>query len=305
VISHYTIPYCIAVGTQEPTKQPAEAPTTNPTLLNSPTLTASPTSSTNIKYGLQDDCKTNVSSKYNICLDLKSTSGNIESWMESFSLARDRWEEVIVEDDGDPMNIADYLDAADIATELPDGVDDVYIAGSVIHIDGKGGILGMAGPTVINQDSNGNVRALAGVMMFDEADVQNMINAGTWTNVILHEMGNVLGIGTLWWYNGLHSGSTNDDKYKGTYAKQAWKDMGCSGRLPIETDGPRGTAGGHWDEACLDGELMTGYVEQTQRMPLSTLTIASLKDMGYGVNLNAADELSIDRVGNCGSYTTE
>jgi hypothetical protein len=224
--------------------------------------------------------------------------------MDSFSSARDRWEEVIVNDDGDPIDIAPYIDAAVIATELPDTVDDVYIAGSVIPLDGMGGILGMAGPTVITDHSNG-VRPLAGVMKFDKADVQNMINKGTWTNVILHEMGHVLGIGTLWNYNQLHSGDNADDKYKGRSAKQAWKDMGCSGRLPIETDGSDGTAGGHWDEACLDGELMTGYVETTQSMPLSRLTIASLQDMGYGVNLNAADEFSKDHLGNCGNYCPE
>jgi hypothetical protein len=35
------------------------------------------------------------------------------------------------------------------------------------------------------------------------------------------------------------------------------------------------------------------------------LTIASLKDMGYGVNLNAADEFSIDRLGKCGNFCPE
>jgi hypothetical protein len=292
VISHYTIPSRIAAGTQSNDEDPK---TSSPI--------ASPTSSNNIKYGLQGDCKTNDPSKYNICLDLKSTSGQIESWMDSFSLARDRWEEVIVDDDGAPINIAPSVGAPYIATELPDRVDDVYIAGSVVPVDGKGGILGMAGPTAIKIDSNGNVHALAGVMKFDEADVQNMIKVGAWTNVILHEMGHVLGIGTLWKGNQLHSGS--NDNYEGSEAKQAWKDMGCSGRLPVETDGGSGTAGGHWDEACLDGELMTGYVETTQSMPLSRLTIASLKDMGYGVNLNAADEFGIDRLMNCGSYCPE
>jgi hypothetical protein len=293
VISHFTIPYFIADGTQSNNEA------TDSTKNNSPT------SSINVKYGLQDDCKTNDPSKYNICLDLKSTSGKIESWMDSFSLARDRWEEVIVKDDGNPTNIAKYINAADIATKLPKKVDDVYIAGSVIHLDGKGGILGMAGPTVVKQDSSGNLHALAGVMKFDKADVQNMINDGTWTNVILHEMGHVLGIGTLWRVNKVHSGSTHDANYRGSSAKQAWKDMGCSGRLPVETDGAYGTAGGHWDEACLDGELMTGYVERGQSMPLSRLTIASLKDMGYGVNLNAADKFSKDRLGNCGNFCPE
>ena len=59
-------------------------------------------------------------------------------------MARDRWEEVIVDDDGDPIDIAPDVGARYIATELPDTVDDVYIAVSVILWDGPGGILGVA-----------------------------------------------------------------------------------------------------------------------------------------------------------------
>ena len=43
----------------------------------------------------------------------------------------------------------------------------------------------------------------------------------------------------------------------------------------------------HWDEDCLLDELMTGYVVGT-RMPLSTLTIASLEDSGYPVDYSVA-----------------
>jgi hypothetical protein len=53
-------------------------------------------------------------------------------------------------------------------------------------------------------------------MRFDEADVQNMINIGAWTNVILHEIGHVLGIGTLWNNNQLHSSNKADDNYEGS-----------------------------------------------------------------------------------------
>jgi hypothetical protein len=165
----------------------------------------------------------------------------------------------------------------------------------------------MAATTAINQDSNGKLHASAGVMKFDEADVQKLINNEAWTNAILHEMGHVLGIGLLWKRNQLYSGiKTEEDEYKGSEAKQVWEDMGCSGPLPVETDGSSGSAGFHWDEICLRGELMTGYVQGGQAsMPLSRLTIASLKDMGYGVNSDAADEFSIYRLEHCGSYCPE
>ena len=57
--------------------------------------------------------------------------------------------------------------------------------------------------------------------------------------------------------------------------------------LTDHTGGP-GTAEGHWRETTFDDELMTGFIEQGE-MPLSRMTIASLQDLGYEVNLDAAN----------------
>ena len=57
----------------------------------------------------------------------------------------------------------------------------------------------------------------------------------------------------------------------------------------MEKDGGEGTRGGHWDEKCMDKELMTGYVEGGPPMPISKLTLASVEDLGYTVNYGVAD----------------
>jgi hypothetical protein len=230
-------------------------------------------------------------------LDLKSTSGNFETWMQSFGKAKDRWEQVIVQDDGQPSNVKSKLPAKYIATEVPDLVDDVYIAGIEAYIDGRGKILGSAGATMA-RIVDGKYHALSGFMRFDEADIEWMIARGLWTGVILHEMGHVLGIGTLWGRNKLHE--ANSDEYQGKFAKAEWAKLGCSGKLPVETDGGPGTAFSHWDEACLNQELMTGYVDSDMR--LSALTVASLQDIGYGVDYTAADPYDISMLDKCGEY---
>lgn len=114
-------------------------------------------------------------------------------------------------------------------------------------------------------------------------------------------MGHVLGIGTLFSHNGLHSGRSNSDYYSGSRAQDEWEVFCPGGRLPIETDGGQGTAGGHWDEKCLRGEMMTGFLSPGA-MQLSRLTIASLADMGYGVSMVGADPYTRDNLGNCGNY---
>ena len=53
----------------------------------------------------------------------------------------------------------------------------------------------------------------------------------------------MIGIGTLWDFqnNDLY---TSGEFYKaGTNAEARWNDIGCTGRLPVETDGGPGTAG--------------------------------------------------------------
>jgi len=100
-------------------------------------------------------------------------------------------------------------------------------------------------------------------------------------------MAHVIGIGTLWARNGLVNSNL---VYTGSIAKRVWtEDWGCVGSPPVEKDGGAGTRGGHWDEQCMDKELMTGYVEGGPPMPISRLTLASVEDMGYKVNYGVAD----------------
>lgn len=239
-------------------------------------------------------------SKFNICLDLRSESGQYETWMDAFALARNRWEEIIVDDGDPPRDLRDVLSGEDIATGLPSVVDDMYVACSVVPIDGEGRILGMAGPTLIKADSNGNRIPVAGVMEFDKDDV-DALGDEEWNNVIKHELAHVLGFGTMFELNGLHSGSTNSDLYLGEFANAEWETICPGGRIPIETDGGEGTAGGHWDEDCLAGELMTGFLGD-EFAALSRLSIAALRDIGYGVNMDAADPYSTNDLDDCGSY---
>eukprot|EP01024_Parvocaulis_polyphysoides_P052714 TRINITY_DN52197_c0_g1_i1.p2 TRINITY_DN52197_c0_g1~~TRINITY_DN52197_c0_g1_i1.p2 ORF type:complete len:179 (+),score=22.88 TRINITY_DN52197_c0_g1_i1:36-539(+) len=118
-----------------------------------------------------------------------------------------------------------------------------------------------------------------------------MVENGTFSSVILHEMGHVLGIGTLWdgflsnW-NGLSVDDTRnrDPRLLGSNAALAvYKEL--TGRndatdIPLEDTGGPGTYAGHWRESELDIELMTGYAE-SGAMPLSKLTVAILQDLGY------------------------
>ena len=59
---------------------------------------------------------------------------------------------------------------------------------------------------------------------------------------------------------------------------------------PVENLFGAGTAGAHWRESVFHAELMTGFIEVPGvQMPLSRITIASMKDLGYDVDYSQAD----------------
>ncbi len=67
---------------------------------------------------------------------------------------------------------------------------------------------------------------------------------------------------------------------------------GASKRVPVENTGGPGTRGGHWREAVFRNELMSGFIA-TPDNPISRMTVASLQDLGYDVNPDAAEPYAL------------
>ncbi len=207
------------------------------------------------------------------------TSPVTASQQAAFNAAAARWSQVIT---GDLPGVT-----------LPGGtfVDDVRIDASIVAIDGVGGTLGQAGPTAFR----GGVGGLpyTGGMEFDSADVAAMQSGNTFQSVIMHEMGHVLGIGTLWSTLGLVTGAGGSDPvFTGTNAVREYNAIfGVSGTsVPVENTGGPGTRDSHWRETTMRTELMTGFAEPAGvAMPISRITVGSLADIGYTVNYGAAD----------------
>jgi hypothetical protein len=57
----------------------------------------------------------------------------------------------------------------------------------------------------------------------------------------------------------------------------------------VENTGGSGTANVHWRESVFGNELMTGWLSGSTQ-PLSRITVGSLADIGYQVDMNAADQ---------------
>jgi len=154
-------------------------------------------------------------------------------------------------------------------------------------IDKVGGTLGYAGYRSISNEF-GDLPT-SGMMKFDEYDIENLKNQGTLEDLILHEMGHVLGIGSLWKFKGLIPANCHELEENVVYN---------DGHILIENDGGPGTKCSHWDESIYKDELMTGYLGKVNY--LTNITVSSLDDLGYIVDYNSD---TIDKNGNGSSLT--
>jgi hypothetical protein len=140
-------------------------------------------------------------------------------------------------------------------------------------------------------------------MRFDVDDIKSLSSNGRLASVVLHEMLHVIGIGTLWRARDMLVGSGSTDprfigNLAGTQCIAAGGLASCGdGRVPVENSGGSGTVEVHWRESVFDAEVMTGFVESNAAMPLSTISFASLQDLGYGINLLSADPFLVPTPG--------
>jgi hypothetical protein len=69
---------------------------------------------------------------------------------------------------------------------------------------------------------------------------------------------------------------------------------GAPRSVPVEDQGGPGTRDSHWRERTFGPELMTGYVSRPGVLnPLSRVTVASLADLGYVVDVTAAEAYAL------------
>lgn len=219
---------------------------------------------------------------------------------QAVSAAVNRWSSVIVRDLADiPVDLA----AAYCFPNQPrinERVDDLLLYVEFVAIDGPGQVLGESGPCIVRSE---NRLPIIGFLKLDTADLLRMEQGGTLDDVVLHEMGHILGIGTLWEDKNLLSGAgTTDPRFLGGNAINAFTLMGGAAlSVAVENTGGQGTADGHWRESTFGNELMTGYIGSLPN-PLSALTIASLQDLGYGASSSAASSYVLG--GGYGHVTT-
>jgi len=180
-------------------------------------------------------------------------------------------------------------------------------------IDGPGKTVGLGGPCVLRDDAP-QLTAL-GTVTVDKADVGLLQQQGLLVATLTHEIGHILGIGTLWdpadaFFPNLATGiGGSDPVFIGRQARVASAALGFTADsslgVPIENTGTvgDGTRDAHWRASVFGHELMTGTLHAGLN-PISLVTIQTLADFGYPVVPEAADDFNILNVNSPGSWIT-
>ena len=232
------------------------------------------------------------------------------SHQAAFNAAVTRWESIITSDIPDVFVSADEGGTID-GVKIFGLVDDLRIYARLTNIDGPGETLGSAGPREMREQSK---LPIVAQMKFDTSDLGDFTLEAL-QDLYLHEMGHCLGIGTLWKRLGLLKNPSieyqffiipieiddADTHFAGAQAIEAFNDAGgtdyADGKVPVENEkGGPGTRDGHWRQSVFGpNELMEGFLSPSAvtRDPLSAITIQSLSDLGYIVDVSQADAYTL------------
>ena len=198
-----------------------------------------------------------------------------------------RWMAVIVEELPDYEFIQGWSGrCGDHTYEITAGerIDDLRIYMTTFGEDDHPTAVGWGGPSLLREETHLPVLGCVGFNL----ESANLLTTG------LHEVGHVLGFGTVWRDLGLIQDLSRDDPnadthFNGPLAIVAFDDAGGTGytgaKVPVKK-----MDGAHWrGEVFERGELMLPWGGGQ----LSAVTVQSLADLGYGVDVSQADAFTL------------
>ena len=218
-----------------------------------------------------------------------------DAWRVAVENAVGRWEEVIVADY--PNVVADQYRYC--GREEWKEVDDLWIQ---VEWQDRPGHIGGAAVVCDSVPTLGfpGGRPTAGIVYLNSYafNTEKVIDADWTEDVLLHEIGHVLGIGGFWERTGYLRLGVDRPEWTGPKAAAAYarvrpvqaasaRSRGVYG-VPVEDDGI------HWRDQpyAVDGDDFTYYVGDLMGPgvgPLTEISIGALEDIGYAVDYDAAD----------------
>lgn len=219
-----------------------------------------------------------------------------------------RWETIITQGlpdvDFSTNEFVVLNDDGRVRTSVNDIVDDLRIF--IVKADLEEGVLGQAGPVFVRSGNPTGLPALGQIWINPYWIAQfsahePLYREERWVHdLMLHETAHALGFGSSWRQLGLVHELTGDTYFSGEHAIEAFNAAGGEGysrnKVPVESGhlGASCAAGLHWNPYVFRGfdrefgaELMEPSIAKEHA--LSAITVQSIADLGYVVDVSRAD----------------
>lgn len=154
-------------------------------------------------------------------------------------------------------------------------------------------VAGAAGPCYLR---GGSLIPAFGAVVLN--DLTGRLPAEESDALALHELLHAMGMILFTWKElALADTSVSTaTEFTGARARAAYRAAGGTrgrGGVPLENDGEEGSRDTHWEYDVFRSEIFTATLAQGGRMPLSSVTVAALGDLGYAADTLMSDAFRI------------
>lgn len=224
-----------------------------------------------------------------------------DAYQADFQAAADRVSQMVL--GPVPGYLADEPASSDCGnTAFSTDVGYLLVLADTEPITSPPGALALSGPCYV-RTSDG--LPFAGIVRINSDYIPTLQSNGTLQAVITHEMLHVLGYGSLWGPVSAHGfgllvgAGGSDPHFSGDQAVAAFRDFDGGAAyagtpVPVENTGGDASRDRHWRKTVFGAELMTASLTPGVAPVLSRTTLESLADLGYQVDVGAADPFSVD-----------
>ena len=201
---------------------------------------------------------------------------------------RARWESILRDTELNDVEMPDTVTCLGIRAIDVGEVDDHLVMMDVDEVDGVGGTVAHAN-YCYRRSSDGS--PIVSAVVFDEADIDRIVERGSMGDVTFHEMAHGLGFLSKYWdYKDLLE-EGDDPHFKGELAIEAFDDAGGEDyedeKVPISPDYS------HWRKSVFGREGMTPTLTLGVKNPFSAITLQAMADVDYEVDESLADDYEL------------